>query len=68
VAAWTDNVSHGELIRVGIDQTMTVDPDNLRFLFQGMLDAQKEGHGYGQFSWRLGILTPVPRAAAAAPR
>ena len=57
--AWTDNVSHGELIRDGIDQTLTVDPDKLRFLFQGMLEKDKGGRGYGQFQWRLGMLTPV---------
>jgi len=59
VEPWTDNVSHGELIREGNDQTMTVDPDNLRFVFQGMLDKEKAGKGYGQFPWRIGILTPV---------
>jgi len=36
VLPWTDNVSHGELIRDGIDQTATVDLDNLHFVFQGM--------------------------------
>ena len=59
VAAWTDNVSHGELIRDGIDQTLTVDPENLRFVFQGMLDQQKDGKTYGQFPWRIGMLTPA---------
>ncbi len=59
--AWTDNVSHGELIRDGIDQTLTVDPHNLKFVFQGMLDKHKSGKGYGDFQWRIGILTPVVR-------
>ena len=59
VERWTDNISHGELIRDGYDQTLTVDPGNLRFLFQGMLDKDKGGKGYGQFQWRLGMLTPV---------
>jgi hypothetical protein len=59
VTPWTDNVSHGELIRDGIDQTLTVDGNNLRFVFQGMLEAEKAGKGYGQFPWRIGILTPV---------
>lgn len=60
VEPWTDNVSHGELIRDGYDQTMTVDPDNLQFLFQGIWDKEKTGNAYGQFSWRLGLLTPMP--------
>ncbi|HUU43055.1 MAG TPA: non-reducing end alpha-L-arabinofuranosidase family hydrolase, partial [Planctomycetota bacterium] len=59
IQAWTDNVSHGELIREGNDPTMTVDPDKLQFVFQGMLDAEKSGKGYGRFPWRIGILTPV---------
>jgi hypothetical protein len=68
VEAWTDNVSHGELIREGNDQTMTVDPGNLRFVFQGMLEKEKAGRGYGQFPWRIGILTPAGAQAAARPQ
>ncbi|MEW6751411.1 MAG: non-reducing end alpha-L-arabinofuranosidase family hydrolase [Candidatus Latescibacterota bacterium] len=59
VEAWTDNVSHGELVRDGNDQTMTVDPDRLRFVFQGVLEKEKAGRGYGQFPWRIGLLTPA---------
>ncbi len=59
VEAWTDNVSHGELIRDGVDQTLIVDPHNLRFVFQGMFDQHKSGKGYGDFQWRIGILTPA---------
>lgn len=59
VEPWTDNVSHGELIRDGYDQTLTIDPGNLRFIFQGMWDKDKSGKGYGQFQWRIGMLTPV---------
>jgi hypothetical protein len=61
VEPWTDNVSHGELIRDGADQTMTVDPANLRFVFQGMLEQDKGGKGYGAFQWRIGMLTPTTR-------
>jgi len=59
VKPWTDNISHGELIREGWDETLTVDPANLRFLFQGMWDKDKSGVAYGNFQWRLGMLTPV---------
>lgn len=59
VEAWTDNVSHGELIRDGYNQNLIVDPQNLRFVFQGMLDANKKRRGYGQFQWRIGILNPA---------
>ncbi len=60
VEPWTNNVSHGELIRDGCDQRMIVDPADLRFVFQGMLDNEKDGKGYGQFQWRIGMLKPVP--------
>ena len=33
---WAEGVSHGELLREGSDETMTVDPKNLRFLYQGL--------------------------------
>ena len=38
---------------------MTIDPHQLRFVFQGMLDRDKSSKGYGQFQWRIGVLTPV---------
>ncbi len=66
VEPWTDNVSHGELIRDGYDQTLTVDPGNLRFVFQGMWDKDKSGQNYGQFQWRIGMLTPVSDLEATA--
>ncbi len=64
VEPWTDNVSHGELVRDGWDETLTVDPANLRFVFQGMLERHKSGRGYGQFPWRIGMLTPAPARTA----
>jgi hypothetical protein len=59
VEPWTDNISHGELIRDGCDETLTVDPAELRFIFQGMWDKHKSGKGYGEFQWRIGMLKPV---------
>lgn len=59
VPAWTDNISHGELLRDGNDETMTVDPRNLRFVFQGALESEKAGLNYGQIPWRIGLLTPT---------
>jgi hypothetical protein len=56
VAPWTESISHGELLRDGTDETLTVDPAHLRFLFQGCLDKERAGKKYSQIPWRLGIL------------
>jgi len=53
---WTTNISHGELIRAGVDETMEVDPARLRLLFQGASDSQYRGNPYGRIPWRLGML------------
>ncbi len=63
VEAWTDNISHGELIRAGNDETLTVDPGDLRLVFQGVLEKQKRGLPYGRIPWRIGILTPAAKRA-----
>lgn len=53
---WTDSFSHGELIRDGYDETLTVDPAHLAFLIQGVRDADRQGKPYGEIPWRLGLL------------
>ena len=53
---WTDCISHGELLRAGTDQTLEVDPKNLRLLFQGVLNRDRAGKPYGKIPWRLGLL------------
>ncbi|MGD8239541.1 MAG: non-reducing end alpha-L-arabinofuranosidase family hydrolase [Armatimonadota bacterium] len=57
---WSDCISHGELLRAGSDQTLKVDPMDLRFLFQGVLNRDRSGRKYGEIPWRLGLLTPAP--------
>ena len=59
IQPWTDSISHGELLRTGYDETLTVDLTNLRFLFQGCSSPDREGKNYGQFPWRLGLLEPA---------
>lgn len=55
-APWTTNISHGELVRAGTDERMTVDPARLRFVFQGASDTEYRSSGYGGIPWRLGML------------
>ena len=55
VSPWTRDISHGELIRDGYDETLTIDPNNLQLLNQGRdptIDRR-----YDQLPYRLGLLS-----------
>lgn len=56
---WTDSISHGELLRSEVDERLEVDPSNLQFLFQGVLEPDRAGKAYGETPWRLGLLEPA---------
>jgi hypothetical protein len=58
MAPWTDNVSHGEFLRSGVDQRLEYDPATARLLIQGRKGSEKD-RAYHSLTWHLGLLAPA---------
>ena len=56
VTAWTDDFSHGEVLRTGDDELLQIDPSNLQFLYQGD-NPTANASNYNAIPWQLGLAT-----------
>jgi len=56
--AWTKDISHGEMVRAGYDESLTIDACNLQFVFQGYDPMAETGGNYNKIPWKLGLLNP----------
>jgi endo-1,4-beta-xylanase len=54
---WTLDISHGDMIRAGYDQTLAIDPCEMRFVFQGADPTAETGGDYNKIPWQVGLLT-----------
>jgi endo-1,4-beta-xylanase len=54
---WTNDISHGEMIRAGYDQKLEVESCGLRYLYQGADPMADNGGDYNKIPWHLGLLT-----------
>ncbi len=53
---WTDDISHGEMIRSGYNQKMTINACNMQYLYQGV-DPNSGEKNYNKLPYKLGLIT-----------
>ena len=53
---WSDDISHGDIVRSTYDETKTIDPCNLQMLYQGYKSGTTVS-SYGLTPYALGLLT-----------
>lgn len=52
---WTDDISHGEMIRSGYDQTLTINACNMQYLYQGQ-NPNSGVSDYNRAPYKLGLI------------
>jgi len=52
---WSDDISHGEMIRSGFDQRLTINGCNMQYLYQGTTPGFQGEYNF--IPYRLGLLT-----------
>lgn len=57
---WTTSISHGEVVRTQVDQTLTISPCKLQYLYQGVDPTVNTN--YNSLPWKLGLLTQTNSA------
>jgi len=61
VSNWTTSFSSGGLLIDGNDQTNSVNPNKLQFLYQGADPAAYSSDSYGLIPWHLGLATATSK-------